>query len=84
MSSNLAFDSLTPESGGDRIPLKTLLGVGMGSYREFRPGRWRITFYYEGERFDVYRNRDGDPLETERQCAKTLAHIEQLIAGKGV
>jgi hypothetical protein len=78
----LAFDladPLTPKTEGDRMPLKTQLGVDMGSYREFRPGRWRIAFYHEGARFDVYSNKDGDPLETERQCAKTLAHIEELI-----
>lgn len=54
----------------------------MGSYREFRQGKWRITFYFKGERFDVYRSKDSEPLETERQCAKTLAYIEQLIEGK--
>lgn len=82
MSNGLAFDSLTPETESDTLSLKTLLGVDMGSYRQFRGGRWRITFYYEGERFDVYRNKDGDPLETERQCARTLAYIEELIQGK--
>lgn len=82
MDNGLAFDCLTPGSENDRLSLKTLLGVSMGSYRKFRGGRWRITFYYKGERFDVYRNRDGEPLETERQCAKTLAHIEELIEGR--
>ena len=85
MNGELTFDladSLTPETEGDRMPLKTQLGVNMGSYREFRPGRWRIAFYHEGERFDVYSNNDGEPLETERQCAKTLAHIEELIKRK--
>jgi integrase len=82
VDNGLAFDCLTPESENDRLPLKILLGVNMGSYRKFRDGRWRVTFYYKGERFDVYRNRDGEPLETERQCLKTLAHIEELIEGK--
>ena len=75
-------NELTPQTEHATISLKDLLEVGMGSYREFRPERWRVTFYFEGDRFDIYRNKDKEPLETERQCAKTLAYIEQLIERK--
>lgn len=73
---------MTTNEASDIMSLKTLLGVNMGSYQEFRPGRWRIFFYYKGERFNTCRTREGDTLETEKQCVKTLAYIEQLIAGK--
>ena len=82
MSSNLTSESLTIDTPGDRLPLKTQWEVHMGSYREFRSGRWRVTFYFKGERFDVYRSKDGEPLETERQCVKTLSYVEQQIAGR--
>jgi hypothetical protein len=68
--------NLTQHDNHDSISLKNLLEVGMGSYREFRPGRWRVTFYFNGERFDVYRNENNEPLETERQSVKNLAYIE--------
>lgn len=54
----------------------------MGSYRQFRPNRFRVVFYFKGERFEEYRTRDGDTLVTEKQCAKLLAHVEHLIETK--
>ena len=78
----MILNELTPHQEDATISLKNLLEVNMGSYREFRPGRWRITFYFKGERFDVYRNENNEPLETERQSVKTLAYIEQLIKRK--
>jgi integrase len=75
---------LTNKNLSDMLPptLKELLGVKMGSYRQFRPGRWRIVFYHKGERFNTCRTKEGDTLETEKQCVKTLAYVEQLIEGK--
>jgi integrase len=74
--------SLHQSGYNDIITLKKLLGVNMGSYTEIRPNRWRIFFYYKGERFDTARTKDGDTLVTERQCVKTLAYIETLIENK--
>lgn len=54
----------------------------MGSYREFRPNRWRVVFYYKGERFNRCTTRDGDTLVTEKQCVKLLAHVEESIRQK--
>ena len=73
---------LTTDEVSNTMSLKTLWEVDMGSYREFRPGRWRIVFYFKGERFNTCRTKDGDTLETEKQCVKTLAYVEQQIEAK--
>jgi integrase len=73
---------LTTDEVSNTMSLKSLWEVDMGSYREFRPGRWRIVFYFKGERFNTCRTKDGDTLETEKQCVKTLAYVEQQIEAK--
>jgi integrase len=76
---------LTLPSPSNIIPresLKTLLGVKMGSIREHKPGLWRVSFWWHSQRFDIYRDKHGEPLETERQATLSLAFIESQIRDK--
>ena len=54
----------------------------MGSIRLHKPGLWRVTFRWDGQRFDIYKDKHGQPLETERQATLTLALIESQIRDK--
>jgi integrase len=50
-----------------------------GSYREYRQGCFKVVFYWQGERFEVYRYKDGTPLVHAKMCERLLEHINAQI-----
>jgi integrase len=50
-----------------------------GKITEYRPGRWRVTFYWKGKRYDFYKYTDGTPLIHERLAERLREHINYLI-----
>lgn len=67
---------LTNKNQNSSIPSINFEGMSMkGSYREFRPGHWRVTFYWKGERFDVHKYRDGTSLVHPKLCERLLEFI---------
>lgn len=53
-----------------------------GTIQEYRPGRWRVFWYYHGERFYWTRYLDSTPLYHRRQAERVLEHINSLIDSK--
>ena len=51
----------------------------MGSFREYRSGKWQVEFRYKGQRFCLYRYMDGTVLVHKVLAQKLLRHIEQQI-----
>ncbi len=70
-------NNLSPEQN-----IREFLGVSMGSWREYRPGKWKLKFWFNGELIELYSNKDGDTLESSGMCARTMAYIEELIKEK--
>ncbi len=70
---------MTFPSPQNTIPLKTLLGVNMGSIYQAKPGLWCAAFYWKKQRFLIYKNQSGESHETEKMAARTLALIEDQI-----
>lgn len=62
--------------------IRNYLGVSMGSWREYRQGKWKLKFWDKGELVELYSNKDGDPLESNGMCARAMAYIEELIKDK--
>ncbi len=73
---------LTDNPHSDTFPLKEFLGVDMGNWREYRPGKWKLKFRYEGKLQEFYSNQHDEPLESAGMCARTMAYIEELIKEK--
>lgn len=72
---------LTLIQSDDRLPPNLSSGgISMkGKITEYRPGRWRVTLYWKGKRYDFYKYTDGTPLIHERLAERLREHINYLI-----
>jgi integrase len=50
-----------------------------GHIQEYRQGRFRVIWYYKGERFSWTKYLDQTPLYHRRQAERVLEHINSLI-----
>ncbi len=77
------FDRVSHLGGGYTLTsLRESMEVRMGSWRQYKPGKWKLKFWFNGELVELYTNKDGDPLESEGMCVRTMAYIEELIKDK--
>jgi len=63
------------------LPKEVFEGMA-GSYEEYRPGCWRVRFYFNGRRLDIYRDEAGKPLRAEFYAQKLLFYLNGLITQK--
>jgi len=75
--------NLTLQNIHDTLP-PIFLEVGdmKGSCKEYKPGRWRIRVWDNGERYEFVRTKHGDILEGQKQAHKAWAQITQEIEDK--
>lgn len=53
-----------------------------GNVTEYRPGNFRVTIWYKGERLDIYRNEHGKSFRCLADAQETLIYINGLIKSK--
>ena len=75
--------TLTPILARDTLhPIFFEVGDMKGSCKEYKPGRWRIRVWTNGDRYEFVRTKHGDILEGPKQAHKAWAQITQEIEDK--
>lgn len=74
---------LTPIRNLDTLPsLRDQWGLDMGSIYRAKEGLWCVAVYWQGKRYLIYKDKEGQALDSPKRAAITLALIEGQINRK--